>query len=99
MHVLDTVFPLQENVWTTIFMLFHFTVLFLTGLTNAISVAANMLHKKQIMQIIVAFYDGVTDPVDMGRASDVIYLVLCKTFDTVLHGIFVYMERHGPFSG
>lgn len=80
-------------------MLFHFTVLFLTGLTNAISVAANMLHKKQIMQIIVAFYDGVTDLVDMGRASDVIYLVLCKTFDTVLHGIFVYMERHGPFSG
>lgn len=51
---------------------------------------------KLCLKNLVTFYEEVTVTVDMGKATEVICLDLCKIFDTVPYDIIVpRVEKHG----
>jgi len=51
---------------------------------------------KLCLTSLVAFYDGITELVDIGWATNIVCLACCKAFDTVSRDVLVSkLEGHG----
>lgn len=48
---------------------------------------------------LVAFYNGVTELVEVGRVTDIIYLELCKLIDILAHHILLSKLERDGFKG
>ncbi|KAF4792423.1 hypothetical protein TURU_122002 [Turdus rufiventris] len=58
---------------------------------------AAQLHQGQVLPNRGAFCDGVTASVDKGRATDAIYMDICKDFDTVTQNILLPKWKSNGF--